>query len=49
MGVVPATPIGGLFRDRLGLLAQQLETRSDRSWLVLQGRAIDLHAIGEPV
>ena len=48
-GVVPATPIGGLFRDRLGLLAQQLETRSDRSWLVLQGRAIDLHAIGEPV
>jgi len=45
-GVVPATPIGGLFRDRLGALAQDLEQFSQRSWLVVQGRAIDLHAIG---
>ena len=45
-GVVPSTPIGGLFRDRLGRLAQELEQMSQGSWLVVQGRAIDLHAIG---
>lgn len=48
-GVVPATAIGGLFRDRLGALAQELEQHSQRSWLVLQGRALDLHALGQPV
>lgn len=48
-GVVPPTPVGGLFRDRLGALAQRLEAVSQRSWLVVQGRAIDLHAIGVPV
>ena len=45
-GIVPSTPVGGLFRDRLGTLAQDLEKFSQRSWLVVQGRAIDLHAIG---
>ena len=36
-GVVPPTQIGGLFRDRLGQLAQQLDQIADVSWLVLQG------------
>ena len=45
-GVVPATAIGGLFRDRQGRLAHQLETIASRSWLVVQGRALDLHALG---
>jgi adenosylcobinamide kinase/adenosylcobinamide-phosphate guanylyltransferase len=48
-GVVPATQIGGLFRDRLGQLAQQLDQIADLSWLVLQGRAVDLRAISHPV
>ena len=48
-GVVPPTAIGGLFRDRLGALAQALERQSQRSWLVVQGRALDLHALGVPV
>ena len=48
-GVVPPTAIGGLFRDRLGSLAQALEKHSQRSWLVVQGRALDLHALGIPV
>ena len=48
-GVVPATHIGGLFRDRLGQLAQQLDQIADLSWLVLQGRAVDLRAISHPV
>jgi len=43
---VPPTAIGGLFRDRLGALAQRLEGLASRSWLVVQGRAIDLHQVG---
>ena len=48
-GVVPPTRIGGLFRDRLGALAQQLDRVADAAWLVLQGRALDLHALGHRV
>ena len=45
-GVVPSTAIGGRFRDRQGHLAQQLERIASTSWLVVQGRALDLHALG---
>ena len=48
-GVVPPTRIGGLFRDRLGSLAQRLDRVADGAWLVLQGRALDLHALGHEV
>ena len=48
-GVVPPTRIGGLFRDRLGTLAQCLDRQADGSWLVLQGRALDLHRLSQPV
>ena len=48
-GVVPPTRIGGLFRDRLGTLAQDLDRVADAAWLVLQGRALDLHALGRVV
>ena len=48
-GVVPPTRIGGLFRDRLGTLAQELDRVADAAWLVLQGRALDLHALGRVV
>ena len=48
-GVVPPTRIGGLFRDRLGALAQQLDRAADAAWLVLQGRALDLHRLGQLV
>ncbi|MCP9809089.1 bifunctional adenosylcobinamide kinase/adenosylcobinamide-phosphate guanylyltransferase [Cyanobium sp. HWJ4-Hawea] len=41
-GVVPPTAIGGLFRDRLGGLEQQLVERAQQSWLVVAGRALDL-------
>lgn len=43
-GVVPATAIGGQFRDRLGALEQQLEPLCDSLWLVVAGRALDLRA-----
>ena len=48
-GVVPPTRIGGRFRDRLGSLAQILDRQADSAWLVLQGRAVDLHALSQRV
>jgi adenosylcobinamide kinase / adenosylcobinamide-phosphate guanylyltransferase len=48
-GVVPPTAVGGRFRERLAGLQQLIGRRCDRSWLVLQGRALDLHALGVPV
>lgn len=48
-GVVPPTAIGGLFRDRLGRLERRLVAVSRQSWLVVQGRALDLLALGLPV
>lgn len=48
-GVVPATAIGGLFRDRLGALEQQLEPLCTGLWLVVAGRALDLRAMSVPV
>lgn len=48
-GVVPATAIGGLFRDRLGALEQTLVQRADVSWLVVAGRALNLTALAQPI
>lgn len=48
-GVVPATAIGGLFRDRLGLLEETIGSRCSRLWLVVAGRALDLLPISQPV
>ncbi|MEA5424391.1 bifunctional adenosylcobinamide kinase/adenosylcobinamide-phosphate guanylyltransferase [Synechococcus sp. CCY9202] len=48
-GVVPATAIGGLFRDRQGHLQQQLMALCTAAWLVLHGRAVDLLALSQPV
>ncbi len=46
---VPETYSGNIFRDRLGSLAQSLELISCCSWLVVQGRAINLHQISTKV
>jgi adenosylcobinamide kinase / adenosylcobinamide-phosphate guanylyltransferase len=48
-GVVPSTAAGSRFRDRLGTMQQVLQGRSEAAWLVLQGRAIDLLALSQPV
>jgi len=48
-GVVPPTAIGGLFRDRLGTLEQQLEPLCSALWLVVAGRALDLRSCSLPV
>ena len=49
LGVVPATAVGGLFRDRMGELQQALMAQAQGSWLVIAGRALDLHALGHVV
>jgi adenosylcobinamide kinase / adenosylcobinamide-phosphate guanylyltransferase len=48
-GVVPPTAIGGLFRDRLGSLEDQLSRRCQHLWLVVAGRALDLLPISQAV
>ena len=48
-GVVPPTAIGGLFRDRSGSLQQRLMQQATAAWLVVQGRALNLMALGEAV
>jgi adenosylcobinamide kinase/adenosylcobinamide-phosphate guanylyltransferase len=44
LGVVPATASGRLFRDRLGSLNQRIAAASDRVYLVVVGRVLDLSA-----
>ena len=48
-GVVPPTAIGGLFRDRLGALQQELMGLCHTAWLVVAGRALNLTVLGLPV
>ena len=48
-GVVPPTALGLRFRERLADLQRQLSADCDQAWLVLQGRAVDLHAHSFPV
>ena len=48
-GVVPATALGCRFRDRLSELNRQVSQLSSAHWLVVQGRALDLKALGVPV
>jgi adenosylcobinamide kinase/adenosylcobinamide-phosphate guanylyltransferase len=45
-GVVPATPLGRLFRDVLGRLTRQLAAGADRVELVVAGFALDLRRAG---
>ena len=44
-GVVPATAIGGRFRDRNGSFTRLCEEHCSESWLVTAGRALPLHQL----
>jgi len=48
-GVVPATPLGRLFRDVLARANRALVDAADASWLVVQGRALPLHELAQEV
>jgi len=48
-GVIPAYPIGRLFRDRLGVLVRRLGPRCSATYLVAGGYALDLRRLGVPI
>lgn len=48
-GVVPAYPIGRLFRDRLGNLVRQIGEIADTVYLVAGGHVLNLSQIGTPL
>ena len=48
-GLVPPTLVGGRFRSRLTAVQRRLAEAAQASWLVLQGRALDLRALGVAV
>ena len=45
-GIVPSTPIGHLFRERLSNLTSLISRHSTNRWLAVNGTAIDLDRIG---
>ncbi len=48
-GVVPAYPMGRLFRDRLGYLSRQIANLADITYLVVGGHVLNLSLLGEPL
>lgn len=48
-GVVPSSPEGGVFRDRLGAVLQRVMAHCDAAWLVVHGRAINLLALSQAI
>ena len=48
-GIVPATPIGHLFRERHSNLTSLISLHSNKRWLAVNGIAIDLDNIGDQI
>ena len=48
-GIVPSTPIGHLFRERLSNLSSVICRYSSKKWLAINGTAIDLDNIGNEI
>jgi len=48
-GIVPATPIGHLFRERHSTLTSLISRQSKKRWLAVNGTAIDLDKIGHDI
>ena len=48
-GIVPATPIGHLFRERHSTLTSLISRQSKKKWLAVNGTAIDLDKIGHVI
>ena len=46
-GIVPATPIGHLFRERHSTLTTLINRQSKKRWLAINGIAIDLNKFGD--
>ena len=48
-GVIPAYPVGRIFRDRLGSLVRKLGTVSEDVYLVTGGHVLNLSLLGYPL
>ncbi|PSB27782.1 bifunctional adenosylcobinamide kinase/adenosylcobinamide-phosphate guanylyltransferase [Stenomitos frigidus] len=48
-GVVPAYPVGRLFRDRLGMLTRQIGAIAQPVYLVTGGHVLNLSTLGVPL
>ncbi|HEY9894159.1 MAG TPA: bifunctional adenosylcobinamide kinase/adenosylcobinamide-phosphate guanylyltransferase, partial [Candidatus Sericytochromatia bacterium] len=48
-GIVPAYPVGRLFRDRLGTLTRQLGAIAHPVYLVTGGHVLNLSSLGTPL
>ena len=48
-GVVPAYPMGRLFRDRLGNLSRRIANIADTTYLVAGGHVLNLSILGHPL
>ncbi|MDV3349454.1 bifunctional adenosylcobinamide kinase/adenosylcobinamide-phosphate guanylyltransferase [Leptolyngbyaceae cyanobacterium CCMR0082] len=48
-GIVPAYPLGRIFRDRLGYLVRRIGAIATEFYLVTGGYALDLKRIGTPL
>lgn len=48
-GVVPATPLGRLFRDVMGRANRTLVDSADAAWLVVSGRCLPLDQLDQEV
>ncbi|BAW95544.1 cobinamide kinase/cobinamide phosphate guanylyltransferase [[Synechococcus] sp. NIES-970] len=48
-GVVPAYPMGRMFRDRLGRLIREVGLVVDEAYLLVGGHALDLKHLGQPL
>ena len=48
-GVVPAYPLGRIFRDRLGDLVRRISAIATQVYLVTGGYALDLKDLGKPL
>ena len=48
-GIVPATPIGHLFRERQSTLTSLISRHSKQRWLAINGTAFDLAKFGDPI
>ena len=47
LGIVPAYPLGRLYRDSLGYLNQRLAQAADRVYLMVAGMGVDLKRLSE--
>ena len=47
LGIVPAYPLGRLYRDTLGIVNQRLARAADRVYLMIAGMGIDLKRLSE--